>query len=145
VAQSHLEADFTHAAALGRATPFGAPEQTGRMGRTIDYRADCYAVGALMYWVLCGEPPFTEAGPLALLHALLTRAPAPLHERLPRAGPSLSRVVQKLLTKNPEARYQSAHGLRADLQRCLAIAEGAAVDEGFAPGLQDRRIVPALP
>lgn len=47
IAQSHIDLDFVHPAMLGRTLPFSAPEQTGRMGRAADYRADLYSLGAL--------------------------------------------------------------------------------------------------
>jgi PAS domain S-box-containing protein len=145
VAQSHVGAEVLQADLIGRALPFGAPEQTGRMGRTIDYRADFYALGAVMYWALAGRPPFVEADPLALLHALLARLPEPLTSLESRVSPALSAVVQKLLAKNCDERYQSAHGVRGDLLHCLALAEGHALDAGFVAGARDHRIVPAEP
>ena len=69
------DAGFGPAAILGKALLFNAPEQSGRMGRSVDYRADLYALGACMYWALSGRAPFAESQPLARLQALLTRAP----------------------------------------------------------------------
>ena len=75
VVQGHVDAGFRHAAQLGRALPFGEPELTGRMARAADFRADHYALGAVLYALLCAHPPFVEDDPLALLHALLTCMP----------------------------------------------------------------------
>jgi len=146
VVQGRIDAGFRHAAQLGRALPFGAPELTGRMARAADFRADHYALGAVLYALLCARPPFVEEDPLALLHGLLTRMP-PAPRVLARDVPAcLSAVVMKLLAKQPEQRYQSEHGLLADLRHCVAVAQGEQPDdEGFAPGHDDRRSRPALP
>ncbi|MES1265008.1 MAG: hypothetical protein ABUU24_05065, partial [Variovorax sp.] len=77
VAHSEVGSEFRQAAMVGPAAPFVAPEQTGRLDRVLDYRADYYALGAVLYWMLAGRPPFPETEPLALLHALLTRVPPP--------------------------------------------------------------------
>jgi signal transduction histidine kinase/CheY-like chemotaxis protein len=145
IAQSHIDVDFLHPAMLGRALPFSAPEQTGRMGRAVDYRADLYSLGAVLYWALTGRPPLVEAEPLAMLHALLTREPAAPQTFNAGVPASLSMVVMKLLAKNPQQRYQSAHGLQIDLQHCLAVLEGRADDSRFAVAAFDHRIKPAQP
>ena len=139
VAQRHIEMGPQHGDGQHLATPFGAPEQTGRMARAVDYRADYYALGAVGYWVLTGQPPCQESAPLALLHAVLTRVPPPAHRRNPAVPPALSALLGKLLAKNPEARYQSAHGLRQDLRRCLRGAHG------FRLGADDQRPQPTRP
>ncbi len=143
--QSRLDLDLARIGLHDRALPFGAPEQTGRMGRVVDHRADLYALGAVLYWAICGRPPFAETEPLALMHALLTRPPPAPRQWHPGVGTNLTAVLHKLLAKNPEQRYQSSHGLRVDLQRCLAVACGEAADDGFMAGRADRRIVPAAP
>ncbi len=145
VVHSHAEARFGPPSGRGKALPFSAPEQTGRMARAIDYRADYYAFGAVLYWALCGHPPFVETETLPLLHALLTRPPAIPEALAPALGASLAAVLLKLLAKNPEHRYQSPDGLQADLRHCLAVAEGRAADGGFAPGRADHRAAPVQP
>ncbi len=146
VVQGHIEAGFRHAAQLGRALPFGAPELTGRMARAADFRADHYALGAVLYALLCARPPFVEDDPLALLHGLLTRMP-PAPRVLFRDVPAcLSAVVMKLLAKQPEQRYQSEHGLLVDLRHCVEVVRGERPDdEDFVPGHDDRRSRPAPP
>lgn len=104
---------------------FMSPEQTGRMNRAVDYRTDLYSLGATLYWLFTGAPPFAASDPLELAHAHIARVPAPpqaLNQELPEA---LGRIVLKLLAKNSQERYQSAEGLAYDLERCLgAVREG---------------------
>jgi signal transduction histidine kinase/CheY-like chemotaxis protein/predicted Ser/Thr protein kinase len=146
VVQGRIEAAFRHAALLGRVLPYGAPELTGRLGLGIDFRADHYALGAVVYALLCGRPPFVVDDPLELLHALLTRTPVPPHVAAPGVPACLSTVVMKLLAKRPEQRYRSGPGLLADLAHGAAVANGDAADDpGFIPGRQDRRTRPAPP
>ena len=98
-----------------------APEQTGRMNRAVDTRADLYGLGVLLYQLLCGELPYQAADPMQWIHCHVARAaPAPT-ERCPGADPTLSAIVLKLLSKTAEQRYQSAAGLYADLQHCQAM------------------------
>lgn len=118
--------------------PYLAPEQTGRIARELDYRADYYALGATLYEVLTGMPPFPATDPLELVHAHVAVSPRPPHERVSSIPPGLSAVVLRLLAKDPDARYQSARGLRADLQACLAHLRGeAALPPTWQPGLED--------
>ena len=141
VLQTHVDTHFGPAPRVAHAFEYSAPEQTGRMGRGVDYRADLYALGASLYWMLAGRAPFAELSPLARLHALLTRMPEPI----PALDPALSAVLMKLLATNPEQRYQSAHGLRADLLHCLGRLPSGRAGEDFVPGRADHRIQPVQP
>jgi predicted ATPase len=99
-------------------TPYMSPEQTGRISRPIDYRADFYSLGATLYEVLTGGPPFRSEDPLEIIHAHLARTPvAPsLHDAgIPEP---VSRIVLRLMAKAPEDRYQSARGIAHDLENC---------------------------
>ncbi len=119
------------------AAAYLSPEMTGRTGRSCDHRSDYYSLGAVLYRMLTGRPPFDDADPLRLIHAHIVRLPMPPDALRPAIPRGLARVVIKLLAKTPEARYQSAHGLRADLLRCReACQQGEALD--FEPGQQDR-------
>ena len=94
-----------------------SPEQTGRMNCAVDFRADLYSLGVTLYEVLAGVLPF-EAADMGMVHAHCTgsRAAATAQSKVPAA---LSGIVDKLLAKNPDDRYQSADGLRHDLEHCL--------------------------
>src|ERR1700752_4526455 len=100
-----------------------APEQTGRMNRSIDSRSDLYALGVTFYQMLTGSLPFTAADPMELIHCHIAREPVPLSE-FARAVPApLSMIVMKLLAKTVEERYQTAAGVEAGLCKCLAAWE----------------------
>ncbi len=96
-----------------------APEQTGRMNRSVDSRSDLYALGVTFYELLTGVLPFTATDPMEWIHCHLARLPVPPAERMPGIPDMVSAIVMKLLTKTAEERYQTAEGLVADLQRCL--------------------------
>ncbi|MFA7429781.1 MAG: AAA family ATPase [Rhodospirillaceae bacterium] len=117
-----------------------APEQTGRLDRPVDQRADHYALGAVLYEMLTGRPPFTGEDALDLVHAHLSRQAEPPHARNTRVPPVLSEVVLKLLAKAAEDRYQSLHGLRADLDICrTALRDSGRVPAVLAVAAHDRR------
>ncbi len=103
------------AAPLSGAIAYLSPEQTGRMSRTVDWRSDLYSLGATFYEMLTGQPPFTEQDRLSLVHALIARMPTPPHHLRPEVPEVLSGIVQKLLAKTAEDRYQSASALAHDL------------------------------
>lgn len=115
-----------------------APEQTGRTNRPVDHRADFYALGALLYTMLTGGPPFTSAEPMALVHAHLARAPKPPHELEPSVPPAVSRIVLKLLAKSADDRYQSARGVAADISMCIDRLRITGRVDPFPLGGQDR-------
>ncbi len=97
-----------------------APEQTGRMNRGIDYRADYYAFGVTLYQLLSGQLPFRADDPLELIHSHIAKIPTPLHQVNPSIPEPLAALVGKLMAKNAEDRYQSALGIKYDLEQCLA-------------------------
>jgi predicted ATPase/class 3 adenylate cyclase len=98
-----------------------APEQTGRMNRSVDQRSDLYALGATFFELLAGRPPFVLDDPMALVHAHIARQPERLDAVAPGAPTLLADLVAKLLCKSALERYQSAAGLLNDLERCREL------------------------
>ncbi|MDQ2103302.1 ATP-binding protein, partial [Azospirillum isscasi] len=126
-------------AAEHEGTPaFIAPEQTGRMNRGVDWRADFYGLGATLYTLLAGRPPFDGSDTLSVVHGHIARAPDPPDRIDPTVPRAVSQVILKLLAKDPEDRYQSAHGLRADLERCLSALAAGEEPAPFPLGSRDR-------
>ncbi len=114
-----------------------SPEQTGRLSRPIDYRADLYSLGATMYEALCGRPPFATNDPLELIHSHIAREPTPPHALRPGVPEALSMIVMRLLRKPASERYRSAQGLRLDLEECRHKLARTGLIEKFTPGQLD--------
>src|SRR5262245_57613380 len=124
--------------------PYMAPEQTGRMNRSIDSRSDLYSMGVVLYEMVTGTLPFPASDPMELVHAHIARQPVPPHERSKDVPGSVSGIVMKLLAKTAEERYQTAAGVEGDLRQCLAEFDQRRMDE-FPLGLNDtpdRLLVP---
>jgi PAS domain S-box-containing protein len=97
-----------------------APEQTGRINRSIDSRSDLYALGVTLYQMLMGSLPFTASNPMEWVHCHIARTPVAPSERLENVPAAVSQIIMKLLAKAAEERYQTAAGVASDLRRCLA-------------------------
>jgi PAS domain S-box-containing protein len=113
-----------------------APEQTGRMNRSIDTRSDLYSFGVTLYQMLTGYLPFAAADPLEWVHCHIARQPTPPCVRASVPEP-LSAIAMKLLAKCSEERYRTTTGLEADLRRCLAEWESQGRIDPFPLGAQD--------
>jgi len=115
-----------------------SPEQTGRMNRDLDYRTDLYSLGITFYEMLTGELPFNSTDPLELIHSHIAVTPVPPHQLNNEVPQMVSSIVMKLLAKNAEDRYQSAFGVKADLENCLNQLQTTGKIESFIPGRIDK-------
>lgn len=143
--------DFSIATQLNRETPtlkspsvlegtlpYLSPEQTGRMNRSLDYRSDFYSLGVTFYELLTGQVPFTTQDTLELVHCHLAKRPTPPDQINPSIPQALSNIVMRLMAKNAEDRYQSALGLKYDLEHCCQQWETTREIILFELGRNDR-------
>lgn len=124
-----------------------SPEQTGRMNRAMDYRTDFYSLGVTFYELLTHQLPFETNDAMELVHCHIAKQPVPPYllrggegergrdgEYCPQA---VSDIVMKLMAKTAEERYQSAWGLKADLEFCLKQLQTTGETSPFPLGEQD--------
>ena len=122
-----------------------APEQAGRMNRSIDARSDLSSMGVTLYQMLTGSLPFTASEPMEWLHCHIARKPMAPSERLENVPAAVSHIIMKLLAKTAEERYQTASGIEHDLDRCLRQWETRGWIDEFPLGerdISDRLLIP---
>ncbi|XXX79566.1 AAA family ATPase [Sorangium sp. So ce134] len=137
----HLE----HLGLIEGTLAYMAPEQTGRMNRWVDERTDLYSLGVVFYEMLTGALPFRASDPVEWVYCHIAQKPPPAHALVPSIPSLLSAIVLKLLSKAAEERYQSAAGLRHDVDECFARWRTSGAIQPFALGgrdLSDRFQVP---
>jgi histidine kinase len=120
-----------HPNVLEGTLPYMSPEQTGRMNRVMDYRTDLYSLGVSFFELATGQMPFASKDPMELVHCHIARVPPTAQEARPELPAAVSSIIQKLMAKRAEDRYQSAFALAADLERCVAELRGKGRIEPF--------------
>ena len=123
-----------HPTLLEGTLAYMSPEQTGRMNRCLDYRTDFYSLGITFYEMLAGQLPFVAEDPLELIHCHIAKQPVSLQVLMPEIPPAVSEIVMKLMAKTAEDRYQSAYGIKADLEYCLTHLNDPDTLKYFQPG-----------
>jgi PAS domain S-box-containing protein len=131
--------------AIAGTLAYMAPEQTGRMNRSIDSRSDLYSLGVTFYEMFFGELPFEASDPMGWVHCHIAKLPAAPNLRGCGIPEPLHAIILKLLAKTPEERYQTAAGVEADLRRVLSAMETRSAVESFPLGardVSDRLLIP---
>jgi len=113
--QTHVAAGETNAGSVVGTPAYMPPEQAH--GKSVDQRADVYALGALLYHVLVGEPPYTGTSSADVLEQVKRGPCAPVRRRAPGAPADLVAIVDKAMARDPDARYADAGELAQDLKR----------------------------
>ncbi|WP_446011581.1 protein kinase domain-containing protein [Candidatus Electrothrix sp.] len=117
-----------------------SPEQTGRINRRVDYRTDLYSMGIIFYELLAGRLPFQALDALEVVHAHIAKKPSPLYEVAPHVPRVVSDIIMRLLKKNADERYQSAIGVKADLEKCYNNFQRLKDDPAFSFPLAEQDI-----
>jgi serine/threonine protein kinase len=116
---SHKQVSFFNQDLWGK-FEYISPEQTGRTNLKVDYRSDFYSLGVTFYELFSGRLPFNSSNPMTLLHSHLARTPEPLETIKHDVPQMISAIVNKLMAKSPDNRYQSSFGIQNDLDNCAA-------------------------
>ena len=121
----------------GSEVAYIAPEQTGLLNQVTDSRADLYSFGVVLYEILAGRLPFSNADNAALVHMHLVKMHVPLGSIISKVPSVISEMIDKLLCKNPDERYQTAYSLERDLDTCIEMYQAKQVLSPFKLAMQD--------
>nr|WP_275584368.1 ATP-binding sensor histidine kinase [Pullulanibacillus pueri] len=135
------EENFHHGSSpyeLNRQLAYMSPEQTGRMNRSIDYRTDLYSLGVTFYEMVTGRLPFATRDLAELVHAHLAVTPPAPHQLNQNIPYPISAIIMKLMAKMPDSRYQSANGLKRDLEKCFQALDQGCVQSVFPLETHDK-------
>ncbi|WP_085489385.1 AAA family ATPase [Paraburkholderia susongensis] len=127
------------------ALPYIAPERTGLVNRRSDARSDLYSLGVVIYWMLTGRFPYLASSAAEWLHSHTAKKLISLKEYAPEVPDSLAAIVERLLAKAAEDRYQTARGVEHDLRLCAVQYRRGARIEPFVLGSadsDDRLLIP---
>lgn len=119
------------------ALQYFSPEQTGRTQRSVDYRSDYYSLGVTLYQLFSGQLPFKASDEMEWIHSHIAQTETPLHILNSQVPKPISLIVQKLMKKSADERYQSCLGILSDLQSCRELVNQGLGFDGFTPGTKD--------
>lgn len=99
--------------------PYMPPEQALGETNRVDQRSDVYSLGAMLYEILTGSPPFTGGTPFDIIVRVISEAPEPPRKKFPQVPRPVETICLKAIEKDPEHRYQTAAALALDVERVL--------------------------
>jgi serine/threonine-protein kinase len=123
-----MQGDVTRAGMLMGTPYYMAPEQF-KNDLDVDHRADIYALGVTFYHMLVGNPPFLGDSPYKIMNAHLNERYKPVREANPEVPPELEAVIDRMLTKDRQKRYQTMQQIVKDLVRVEIKSEQSGTDE----------------
>ncbi len=128
---------YSHDSLVGT-LPYISPEQSGKLNCVVDHRTDFYSLGITFFEIIIKKRPFNSFDPSQLIYQHITCAPPLLHQLNPDIPVPLSNIIDKLLAKHPEDRYQKATSLLSDLHNCKDQFRKRGSIKEFPLATQDR-------